>query len=1819
MDSYNSQTNSRVMSGDSFYSQKLEEISFDGSLYSKVIEQYPMDKKFDFDSRHFKRLATPQMEPETQEPLGDNQELPPIIEEDENLSLFQRLKAFCSRQFEYISGTTRQIGISVKCKLESFVRIVISVIGPAFSRSFQNILKLISQLLFSLINRIWTSVGNSIERARGMICSTAALIIGGLALCLPSSFISFFGRILLGAMSLLVVFTQSYFMVGAGVGLTYLLSKMTSKYSFYVNTSVNNNLAQPQFSSLKEDTKTLVLDLVSLGVLVSAGITGLSIPTDAKSWDDLLKRHSLLHRAFNSWDFAAGKISEIFDRVAHFIFKHILGKEYSSVNHIAQIENLYADVLTLCRLDVNIQIGRDPKLAVKIEQMYLQYLQLCRVYATNREIMAKLTKLGAPLTDYYRRVTDKNPKAHVMRKEPVCICLSGATGIGKSYMMNRLQQDLLKISGKFDPEQLMEGLIYARAVEQEFWDGYVGQPIAIYDDFGQKVDSQANPNLEFFEIIRAVNIFPYPLHTAALQDKANTPFTSDFVILTTNLANFRVESIRSQEAFQRRIHLNMRVKIKEEVGSLIAGQLRLDLTKLEVYRRQNNLESHDMSHLIFVDEDGTELSYDQFVVSVSKVYQSHVLAYDQRMADHQTTSTHSLPIGAYSADQRWCQSTDQVRIPIPSEATPQMIEPQFLEPQPPLENVSQWWDEVDIDHPVFDLDYWLRIQNPPVESRFSPMRIFNRSVTAFNKFVRKVFIEPIQDSSLLPFALECWESLSFIREKAREVGLVYQKYFIESTLAIGACAIFFSAFLLRNKDFSPEVLEKTPYLHTIINSLSDLEQTDLDSYYKNESFKIKVGEQCTILNKTDIRKILYHSLQHSTFDMECDQCKRDKSIYDKVPQSAHQPTVPDLIQQLDSIETKLLESRFKADVESPTRVQHVKKEPAIESSMKTEVKKSEPVIESPMRADAKKKEPEIEASQVVNNTKTDAETESPTRVNFVNKTIKLESQKSSDSIPKTNSSVSRVESSQHVPITKMFADPESGRASDDNKKRKKAAIESVAEVEGLLSAQVEPIKAVIRRNTWVVQAQFDGRKEHIGFVIAIKGHKAFINFHYIEYISILYKKCVDKSSFKIFFHQPNMEGGHLTSLEQFTSEMIPIFRGQHQTEFYLFTLPKACPFGRDLTKHLLETKKATSLLRGVPLQLVTYRKGAENHWEPMSVAGPLEKIHKVEIPDLTDPSKTHTYLESVYYCAPSTKGDCGNCVIIDSNEFTRKILGFHFAGLDGKGIASVITYNDIAKFVENEPCLADPQHFSLEEVSNFPLQGSFRVQGKALFKISHPCKTSIEPSAIHGLFGPPEMIPAQLAAPLKPDGPMLKALQKVASDVDSMIDKHKLESVRRDYFETCIAPFTPLEIEQTVLDFKTACTGIEGNDYFPPIKRGKSAGYPYMAQATRGKYDWLGDEEWDFSSEKCKELKKDVHDMIQAAKFNIIPEAVFVATLKDEKRLVEKVVAGKTRVFSACPLHYLIAFRQYFAGFIAFMGRNKIHNESAIGTNCHGYDWKEIVRHLTPWSEQNISAGDFKEFDGTFQPEVFDMVCDSINDFYQGTPEDARIRKSLWRALVNPLHILDVFVFAFSHGQPSGSPITAISNSAYVSHCVRYVLFDVLRELKMSFRNHVRLIAYGDDTLISFSPHLAKHLSSHKISVLFKDLLGMKYTSASKDYFTPEDTFQSIKEVTFLKRGFLEDVERKHWYAPLDLTSIREQCNWIHKGPSVVQATIDNCIGAMKELCHHPRNVFEEYCFKITTALKEHGLLVHIPDWDHVRDEMSLGQIDYMSIGRPFV
>lgn len=232
-----------------------------------------------------------------------------------------------------------------------------------------------------------------------------------------------------------------------------------------------------------------------------------------------------------------------------------------------------------------------------------------------------------------------------IRNPPVTIYLQGGSGVGKSSLTYPFAVEILK--GIFtkersgvDLKKYWKSLIYMRSAEQEFWDGYENQLVTVFDDFNQLVDSSSNPNLELFEIIRASNCFPYPLHMASLDQKANTTFNSKIIIVSSNLEKPQTSSLNFPTALERRFDIC--VKVSRKPGVVIEeGKFDPSIYELQTFDMQTGQPLDFVSYKDLVYESVTKYfdrkgfvdSVDAYINDVLKDY--NVEGTDLPMAQQQ--------------------------------------------------------------------------------------------------------------------------------------------------------------------------------------------------------------------------------------------------------------------------------------------------------------------------------------------------------------------------------------------------------------------------------------------------------------------------------------------------------------------------------------------------------------------------------------------------------------------------------------------------------------------------------------------------------------------------------------------------------------------------------------------------------------------------------------------------------------------------------------------------------------------------------------------------------------------------------------------------------------------------------------------------------------------------------------------------------------------------------------------------------------------------------------------------------------------------------
>jgi len=1789
--------------------------------------------------------------PQSWEEPGENEDITEELTEDmnlvfpeptpeEQLSIFGKFKRAFLRQFggviPYVSKA-RTIGISALESAISVFKQIFEILSPLATGSFSNILKLLKNLIQQFTEPIMAFVQQQLSNYLS-IGATAAYVVMAvmltLAAALPSEQISTYMRFVLAAFGLLVGYFRNLYGAAFGATMSYIVLKFSKQAT--VRVEVTNPIRlEPQAdiddyistSKTKEDFKQLACQLLSCLSLCTLASAGLKMPTDPKSIDDMLRRHAVLGRAHQTWELIIDKFGDLVETSLQIVSKYLYKQEYIPKNKVQEVEELYREVMILCTLRGNQQVGRDPGTALKVEALYIQMMLLRRTYRENRKVMQVLDEVSGPLLAMYKRVLEKNPHAHTMRKEPVCIVFHGKTGVGKSYLMAQLQIDLLKIVDKFDPTKSLEALVYSRCFEQEYWDGFMGQPIVIFDDFAQAVDSVTNPNIEFFELIRTINIFPYQPHCAAIGDKANNPFTADFVVLTTNVKELQAKSLYSNDAIKRRIHLNYEVSLREEVTEKYWSDLhpvmaknpflyrseneehteqylhinyppiqkhvphtqshRLNADALRFYREVNGLPSTDISHYAF--SDGLKvMTYVEMLSEIADQTRKHQESFDQRQEIANTVKDLPLPQKVWSKGSRWTPQAEDTHVGR-VEHEYKMSLKLFLKQTPKMRVqlaqagilIMQYCK--DDYHPIqfktlAEFKVWAREEhyNPDTGLEL-PGELRAKLLLASSKRDKRVFAEFAQ----YHFGIDKYAGIS---EYTQDISF-YKKCYLN----------LWKRFEIFQKNVHGSLIEQdNPERFGEVNWFNVKRYLLIAGFVATSLFTGYQMYMCSGVwsSKTIVNQPLFSIfLRYIQLTGVANFC----SILG-IPQLATYALTTGLFYGV-LIKDALAHTTYH-DIHKNQSDTCVKclgfakwKQNIYGSEMWNEyvrqmeagkLEKLQPSDDEIRAALLERQEENQEGQQLEHGSAPRAEM------------IKVAQDLEHGSAARPEITERKTTLEMDPDIQKLFKiNPESGRSGPTTESRSQ-------ELQGFFSEQTSALVDKVRGNQWQFCIGNTEAYLTIGHIFMLKGHVGVINHHFLEKASLYIDQ--NPNADLVLFRKPNQPPSHMVQLKVFLSTIKRITRGQVLTEFYTFRAPTTMPHAGDMSKHLVTASDIGKLSRGTRVMLATFQKTPSGQYERTIREGSFVETFVAELPSLNDPTKFHHYPETLRYMMSSLKGDCGSPLFICNDQFVRKLVGFHIAGEPGFGSSSVITINDVASCLRNECSLAEPKLVQPQNAPDFPLVGSFEYIGIATPPANQPLKTKIQRSMIHGMIGTVETAPAAMAPALKPDGPMLKALSKYANP-SPLLDESIIAHAVKDY-EDLINTYPPLEVEKRVLTDDEAVEGISGNEFFPSVKRTKSAGWPhsYLVRG-KGKIPWLGTGAGDKPPLYAK-LMEELHEMEDQCRKGIIPETYFVDTLKDEKRPIEKVQAGKTRVFSASSLPFTLLCRKYFAGFLAFMMRTKIGNECAVGVNAVGKDWEKIVHHLKRFGEKSLIGADFANFDGTINFYIFVQIVDIINRFYNDGAQNARVRKMIWECICKSAHILGPFAYRLNHGQPSGNPTTAITNSVYNSLSVRYCFYyRFLIELAWKnapmFRRVIRMLAYGDDQLIAVSKTIQEHFNPIILSRLYA-MIGMTYTSEDKGSQT--SLFRDFNEVTFLKRAFDYDPNLHHWFAPLDIRSIRESCNWVRKSTSIENATLENVEDALVELYQHSERTFEEYSDKFKQAISRVSeyRITHY-DWDFAR------------------
>nr|QJI52050.1 MAG: polymerase polyprotein [Dicistroviridae sp.]QKN89001.1 MAG: RNA-dependent RNA polymerase [Riboviria sp.] len=564
------------------------------------------------------------------------------------------------------------------------------------------------------------------------------------------------------------------------------------------------------------------------------------------------------------------------------------------------------------------------------------------------------------------------------------------------------------------------------------------------------------------------------------------------------------------------------------------------------------------------------------------------------------------------------------------------------------------------------------------------------------------------------------------------------------------------------------------------------------------------------------------------------------------------------------------------------------------------------------------------------------------------------------------------------------------------------------------------------------------------------------------------------------------------------------------------------------------------------------------------------------------------------YRIPTKFGDCGKIVTLNTDAIQGRIVGIHVSGtVTGWNYAQVVSQETIMTVLADMPKMAQIG-LSLESVyegEGEPIDAGFIHLGRIKVPVTQSSKTCIGPSKLHNLISPATTKPAMLK-PTMIDGvlhdPLIEGAKKAGIPC-GLVPEDVLEQASKDVFLKISQKHSNSEPNR-VLDYEEAIRGIPGDEYYQPINRTTSPGYPYMTETHkkgyRGKTKWMGKHDYDFESEEAMKLRSDTEELIEKCRNDEPFEVIWVDTLKDERRPIEKVKAGKTRVISNGPMHFNIAFRMYFMTALVNLRLGRIFNGIAVGLNVWSKEWDSLAGHLLSNSPLLLD-GDFRLFDGTLIDKIMWKIFEILDAQYNDG--NTRIRRNLWYHVVYAVRLCRDRVYQCTHSLPSGFVATAEVNSLYVNIIFRCAYLMLARLHKQAgdnmetFNKKVKLVAYGDDNIYSVSPDIISWFNMNTITAMMKQF-GMDYTPADKsDDARPHKT---ITEVSFLKRYFRRVDTRSGltpaYMCPADLESRLEMLNWtkskgVDSSPEEAMVITD----VLKELAMHGCRVYDDYAPKI--------------------------------------
>jgi hypothetical protein len=576
----------------------------------------------------------------------------------------------------------------------------------------------------------------------------------------------------------------------------------------------------------------------------------------------------------------------------------------------------------------------------------------------------------------------------------------------------------------------------------------------------------------------------------------------------------------------------------------------------------------------------------------------------------------------------------------------------------------------------------------------------------------------------------------------------------------------------------------------------------------------------------------------------------------------------------------------------------------------------------------------------------------------------------------------------------------------------------------------------------------------------------------------------------------------------------------------------------------------------------------------------------------------YTVKEVFCYSTHTSPGDCGSLLYANDRSNPNCIIGMHVAGVTALkcGFAAAISrefVEEYLKFLGMEdimPPEIDLVVPSLVAVPNMNCVGEMKPG------IPYPRsigRTRIIPSHLHGLVSPVQKAPARLK-PFFREGTRFDPNQLALSKYcfEDVFMSPKCLDYAKESFWLFLRKGSKVTVEPEVYSYENAVLG-DDSGFWSAVPRGTSSGYPWNCMpGPSSKVRFWGDgEKYDLTSDSAVALENRVKGVIHLAKKNMRALHLYTDSLKDERRSMNKVEKGVTRMISCCPVDLLIAFRMYFGAFQKWLVANRIENGCAIGINEHSSEWDLLAQKLNRFGESahNKGAGDHEGFDTKHRSYMSLAVLQIVKLFYKGCDkEDDNVRNVLWQEISNSFHLNEGLIYEWFTALPSGAPPTTMFNCVANHLLFRAAWFDMHARSPFtpSFDMHIYLCVLGDDNVFAVNAPYVSHYTESNLATLFKQY-GYIYTPEDKTLAIHGTHLRELAAVSFLKRGFAKHAHFGRYVGPLELSSILDMLQWQKESSSSYSDCESLIQTALEELAFHPQEEFLKWQSALEAAAKQ--------------------------------